>query len=470
MNLKITTLVATLVAALIFTPGEFMSLISPQFTPSFDGSDSNTVLTGQPDCGWYNIHGYKLGNSLNMADVSTNLAWDREDSITTDLIEININEFSNRDIDSNALSQLDSILSQYRYARHSVILRVMYDWNGRADLTEPETLDQVYSHIDSLAPVINKYKDIVFVFQGMLLGNHAEMHGSYLLTDSSMKKLAQKLSASLDPSIYLAVRTPAQRRFITGSKNSIALSDAYNGSLSSRLGLFNDGMFGSDIDLGTYGDTTMNGQKDLHAKGTRSEEISYQNSLARFVPNGGESGGYSSYGELDNAMTEMRQMHISYLSHDFSEQTISRWKRSSYTIPGTDITVNGMNAIGLYMGYRPLVSSVEVSRDGFLLRDVSIDVTVQNRGFAPVYRDTDAALTLTASDGSVITLRTSLDRKSFAYDGEAILHFYTRSKNLNSGVYTASLSLTNSAANRPVILANNGYSDNSLTLGSLEKQ
>lgn len=72
-----------------------------------------------------------------------------------------------------------------------------------------------------------------------------------------MKTLIEHLNEVIDPSIYLSVRTPSQWRMINEVYDLPAQFPAFGAgtSLMGRLGFFNDGILGSESDLGTYGDT-----------------------------------------------------------------------------------------------------------------------------------------------------------------------------------------------------------------------
>lgn len=445
-------LIAVISGALIIMKAEMKT---PHFTGQFRGDD-HRVLYGQPYCGWYNIHGYRLGKGFNSSDINTNLVWDRENSVTTDLVEINISEFADGNISDSALSQLDSILSQYRSARHSVIIRILYDWDGKAALTEPRDLETVRRHISSIVPIINRYRDTVFVFQGVLLGNHGEMHGSSLLTDQAMKSLASDLRDAIDPSISLAVRTPAQLRYISGTSDPAA---------TDGIGLFNDGLFGSDTDLGTYvTDADKDNQTGSMIKGTRSEENDYEASLGLLAPYGGEAGGFSSYSDMPRALDEIRRTHISYLSRDYSEQTIDKWKKSTVTIPGSTETADGITAIGMYLGARPEVTSVQIHRRRFLGRYLDIDISIRNTGSAPLYRPATATL----SAGSE-KLSSAIDTGELSSKGSTTLHFTTEYSHITADSVTLSVALTDDMSSRPILMSNGGANESGLTLGIMTR-
>lgn len=140
-----------------------------------------------------------------------------------------------------------------------------------------------------------------------------------------MRQLAETLAKNISPSIYLAVRTPAQLRGILYSRTPMA-GQSDEGSLASRLGLFNDGMLGSVYDLGTYDDTPLTSASEFNEQGTRSEELLFQNKLCQYVPNGGEVTIDNKYNNLDNAISDLSTMCVSYLNSDHDLAVLNKWK------------------------------------------------------------------------------------------------------------------------------------------------
>ena len=137
-----------------------------------------------------------------------------------------------------------------------------------------------------------------------------------------MEELDQHISSD----IYLAVRTPGQLRGILRNRNPLSSTEADNGTLQSRLSLFNDGMLGSVYDLGTYDDTPLQSDSRLEEEGTRSEELLFQYKLCQYVPNGGEVTVDNEYNDLDNAITDLSQMHVSYLNSEHDAAVLNKWK------------------------------------------------------------------------------------------------------------------------------------------------
>ena len=100
-------------------------------------------------------------------------------------------------------------------------------------------------------------------------------------------------------------------------------------SLMGRLGLFNDGMLGSESDLGTYGDTARRDATSPSYKGTRKEELAFQNNLCRYVPNGGEVIFNNTLSDLETSVSALRTMHVSYLNADNDGRVMEKWRNTT---------------------------------------------------------------------------------------------------------------------------------------------
>lgn len=266
----------------------------------------------------------------------------------------------------------------------------------------------IETHIRQIAPLINEYADTIFCVQGLFVGDYGEMHDSAFVNDADMSALLNLLAEQVDPRIFLAVRTPEQWRNLTGVSNP---SRSRQTELSSRVGLFNDGIMAGDTDFGTY------------AESGRAKELSFQNVLCQIVPNGGEvvggdkmvnDGRTETIVSLENSeqapdistvINTLRTMRITYLNPEYDSAVIDGWKQAEY---------EGQNAydyIGAHLGYRYELAGCE-GKVRHRFRDLfapSMDFTimVDNTGFAPAYRRFEAELVVTQGsmemDNSVAT-------------------------------------------------------------------
>lgn len=115
------------------------------------------------------------------------------------LLQINLVNYKDKAISDSALAQLDSIITSFAAANKQIILRFLYDWNGNALQSEPSSIEQVSSHMDDVAPVVNAHKDAVFLLQGIFTGNCGEMNQTHYGSNDDIRSLIKELSSVISP-------------------------------------------------------------------------------------------------------------------------------------------------------------------------------------------------------------------------------------------------------------------------------
>lgn len=344
----------------------------------------STRYLDNPYMGFYQIYGYVLRDEIVYAapeDVPKIPKPDDRPEERLALIEINLFPFQEQPLTDTALAQLDTILAAWCDTDYSLLLRFIYDWDGRGLESEPRDISIILQHMEQTASVYNRYAAHILSLQGLFTGNYGEMHNTNYGSAEDMQQLAAKLAETASPSIYLAVRTPDQWRSITGADSPEDLEAMQDSPYLHRLGLYNDGMFGSESDTGTYTDRP------------RRAEIIFQRDLCCTVPNGGEVIIDNSYNDLENAIADMRKMHVSYLNSAYDPAVLKKWKTTPYTGSDPYDGSIGYDYIRDHMGYRYVLRSTELVRDYVLMQPV-LRVAIENVGFAPSYRAFSFRLTL----------------------------------------------------------------------------
>ena len=117
-----------------------------EYTPS--SSEESSQNLDNPYRGFYQMGGYILSDNQKP---EKSAAWCRKICASNPyplmLLEINLKNYSNTSISTNAKNQLDKILEECVRAKKQVILRFLYDWDGQALSTEPSDLPQIKNHI-----------------------------------------------------------------------------------------------------------------------------------------------------------------------------------------------------------------------------------------------------------------------------------------------------------------------------------
>lgn len=350
---------------------------------NYEFQESDRVLLN-PNRGFYHMHGFVISDEVT--DYRENLAYrycrDTETALT--MMEINLQNYRSGDISQAGLDNIERLLETLEHADKQWILRILYDWDGVNEQVEPESLDIILRHMEQIGPLLKEHRASIFTLQGLFIGNWGEMNGTKYLETGDMQALAQQLAAVTDESTFLSVRMPAQWRKITqlADVENVARGD---GSLASRLGLFNDGMLGSWSDYGTYGDQSY-ATHGAFTYWNRAEELAFQDELCKLVPIGGEAMVDNEYNDLENAIHDMKLMHVTYINRDFDMNVLNKWANSVYSGEDCFDGMDGLNYIERHLGYRLLISDVDM--DYHLNEDsLSVDVSLKNVGFAPVYRE-----------------------------------------------------------------------------------
>lgn len=379
-----------------------------------------------PYMGYYHIYGYILEDNAVYAspeDVPNIPKPENRPQERLVQVQINLCRFKEQPLTDTALSQLDTILSAWCGTDYRLLLRFLYDWDGKGLESEPTDISVILQHMEQAAPVYNRYAAHILSLQGLFTGNHGEMHNTHFGSSEDMRQLAAKLAETADPSIYLAVRTPNHWRSITGADSYEGLAAMPDSPYLNRLGLYNDGMFGTESDTGTYSDRS------------REEEIAFQEILCRTVPNGGEAIIANPYNDLDNALPDMRRMHVSYLNSAYDPAVLNKWKETPYSGPGPYNGASGYDYIRDHMGYRFVLRSTEILRDYSVMQPV-LRITIENVGFSGSYRNFSFRLTLLNREtGETITIFPEADSSCLGGGETAVLEIPLEMEAYPAGTY-----------------------------------
>lgn len=429
-------------------------------------SESNEVLEN-PYQGYYHIIGYVLNDTDKAI---TSHADTYSDSLV--LLEINLKNYKNTDISEHALSQLEQIFKDWSNTDTQILLRFLYDLDGIAKATEPDSLSTILTHIDQVSEIVNRHSDSIYLMQGIFIGNWGEMHGSEFMDDTSVHTLINHLNESIDSSIYLSVRTPAHWRMITNLYDVPKKFPAFqaNENLMARLGLYNDGMLGSASDLGTYGDTNRKDATSPSYKGTREDELKFQNTLCQYVPNGGEVVSDNAYNDLPSAVEALTTMHVSYLNADYDNTVLDKWKNTTWNQNDAFCGCDGYTYIQAHLGYRYLVTKCTVKTSGFLNPQLNLSIELQNTGFGNALKEFQATLKFKDTETKEITcVPIDYDLRKLKSTQKKTLSVSLPRKSLKSGSYQVFLSITDAQSEKQISLANTqDMQEEGLLLGRME--
>lgn len=338
----------------------------------------STGLVPNPSRGWYQIFYFHLPQQPDFQE----LRWCLRQEEPVAMAVVDIGAYRDKSLDQTGLDIVSGIFDFFCRNEKDLILRFTYDCEGNGLLHEPALFSQVEAHIRQLTPIIRAYSKTIYVLQGMFVGSWGEMHGSKFLSVAYMKRLHGLLKAAVGEYTWLAARRPCQWRMLHGLLER-----------SARMGLFDDGIFGSDSNLGTFGHLKQT-QSQWEDPWCPEDELAFEAWLCATVPNGGEvvcPQNNLPSGEV--VLRRLRQMGISYLNSVYDPKLLDAWKQTRSPWPGISL----FDYVGAHLGYRFCVRKVRGRKKEDHLW---LEMTVENTGFAPCYEEYEVKLECVTAEGA----------------------------------------------------------------------
>ncbi len=338
-----------------------------------------------PARGWYQIYTFRAEEEPGLQE----LAYCLDAAQTLALVFFDIGYYRDLDLDSDCLGRMKTILRFFADEHKDIILRVAYDHQGRAMEREPFAFERVLRHMEQMGEVLAEFPHEILVWQGLLVGNWGEMHASRYLSRENLRRLAQALYRNKSPHTFAAVRKPVHYRMLRGEQMS-------------QMGFFDDGIFGSGSDLGTFG-TYAKEAAGMEEAWCREEELAFLDEACRRTVNGGEA----VYGEDHTAglsgeqmVGDLHRMHIAYLNSRHDVSILDLWKKCPYQGQGPWAGRSLYDYIGAHMGYRfrvreVMVSSVKGVRKGMY----RVELVIENCGFGNLCQEAWLYLEWAEADG-----------------------------------------------------------------------
>lgn len=338
-----------------------------------------------PARGWYQIYTFQAEAEPDLQE----LAYCLDMTQTLALVFFDIGFYRDMELDADCLRRMKEVLRFFADNHKDIILRVAYDHQGRALELEPFTFERVLRHMEQLGEVLAEFPHEILVWQGLLLGNWGEMHTSRFLTREKLLQLVDLLYREKSPHTFAAVRKPAYYRMLRG--------DRIGG-----MGLFDDGIFGSGSDLGTFGTYTKEaaGWEEAWCRG---EELAFLEEMCRRAVNGGEAVYGEEYTEMlsgERMTADLRRMHIAYLNSRHDVRILDLWKKCTYQGQGPWAGRSLYDYIGAHLGYRfrvreVLLSPVKGVRKGMC----RVEIEFENCGFGNLCQEAELYLEWTEAEG-----------------------------------------------------------------------
>lgn len=267
-------------------------------------------------------------------------------------------EIETEHIPQEKLEELETVLLEAKRYGFGIVFRAAYD-SFTGDYDDP-SYELILGHVKQICTVLNRHTGILMGVQAGFLGPFGEWHTSQYITFDEQgtdyrTRFLKTMLDSLDPSIPVGVR---RQQFLREAQEA-GLDD-------SRLGIYNDGLFGSDSDLGTYAQEGYD----------RQAELAWSENTIQTSFNGGEMPYVTEFSALENAVAELGKLHFSYLNKYYSVDIWDDWEAEEYQ------GVNGRTYIENHLGYRLSLEQLQVSK--YLIPGLSLQFngTILNSGFS----------------------------------------------------------------------------------------
>ncbi|MCR4897821.1 MAG: DUF4874 domain-containing protein [Acholeplasmatales bacterium] len=273
---------------------------------------------------------------------------------------------SDSDITESAINVLDDYFANAKANKCSLIIRFAYDgFNGDAD-KEP-SISKMKEHIKSLSEVINDYKDLIIAVECGLIGPWGEMHTSILDNQDTYNELIPTWLNEVKE-LPILVRKPVFiYKYLGYTLDNL---DEFNDN-SIRLGMYDDGYYGTNLDKGTY--------ETLDARDKETKFINKLNNLT-----GGECiGEPTSYFSYEEIIKEMKLINLTYLNYEWDNSVVVSWKDKTYN------NQSFYNYMTNHMGFKLYVDKFDYSVNN---DQIKVDINLANMGFSHITRDLNAKL------------------------------------------------------------------------------
>lgn len=325
-----------------------------------------------PARGWYSLYPFAVQDAID----ETELRWYLKQDESIALVLLDMGAYREKILDAAAWKHIKAILRFFHDYQKDVILRPVYDTEGHGSEHEPAQLELVVRHLEQIGTVLRETEHSVFLFQGLLIGSWGEMHTSKFISEDCLNVLYGAIRPFLGEEICLAVRTPAIWRMLIPET-------AYQENKYQNTGLFNDALFSSETDMGTFGFMSKEAA-GWNQKWLRAEELAFETNICAQLPYGGEVV-WGAERTAASIADEMRTIHLSYLNRGHDLRLLNHWKEGQ---------PNFYEYVSDHMGYRFVVScpSGKFSEEDWERWILSFEI--RNEGFGRCWQETELFLSV----------------------------------------------------------------------------
>ena len=121
--------------------------------------EGEEILYENPERGWYEIYTFPVEEKIDPQE----LKWSLHEQETLALVLLDLQKFREKPLDEQAIYNIKTILYFFASHKKDVILRPVYDREGKGLEAEPESFELVLTHLIQIGEVLEK-RSTVFLF------------------------------------------------------------------------------------------------------------------------------------------------------------------------------------------------------------------------------------------------------------------------------------------------------------------
>ncbi|MBI3957596.1 MAG: DUF4832 domain-containing protein [Chloroflexi bacterium] len=290
-----------------------------------------------PERGFYH-HTETHSTGYTPLDLTTLQGYRQNEEISLILRLFYLDDFTTTSISQSYLDAMEADFDTLRQAGLKAVVRFAYtnqlhfasgtSWPPIPPYGDADKA-QILAHLEQLRPLLNKHRDVIAVVQAGFAGIWGEWYYTdHFVADPNVPwnvtptdytnrgDLLRAILAALPVDRMVQIRTPLNKQQIygtgTGAAWALPASDAHNTSDIARTGHHNDCFLASPDDFGTYADIPQD-------KAFLAEETKY-------LAMGGETCNPNPpRSECLTALTELAELHWSYLNWDYHPDVRNGW-------------------------------------------------------------------------------------------------------------------------------------------------
>lgn len=293
-----------------------------------------------------------------------------------------LGNFMETGISETYLNNIQIDFDRIRNAGLKILVRFSYTNRQSTDPQQPVKA-LILQHIEQLAPVLERNKDVIVAQQAGFIGTWGEWYytnstefgtnGSISPTQwQNRKEVVDAMLAGTPAVIPLQVRYPQAKIMMYGS-TPLTWESAYGDSPQARIGFYNDAFLNVWGDMGTYRNTGQLG----NPVGTSDYE--FLSNETQYLPMTGETNGLNApRTDGDNSVMEMDLTNWSIINRDYHTSVINGWINSGHF----DVMLR-------YLGYRFVLKTATFEQNG---ADIDVTLAMENKGYARPFLRREARL------------------------------------------------------------------------------